>query len=133
MEGMSLGCARCGTCCDPVIMDFGTWSEAVEDARRYGPGEVTPPGQWANRVFVAANLRPVGAGGGKVDLACRFYDRAHMACRAYDQRPPMCSGYPWYGRDPEPSNAPLCCSYLLDVAPSERPAGSWPLIPLTVI
>lgn len=114
-------------------MNFHTWTGAVTDARLYEPGEFTSPGQWTNRVFIAANLRPVGAGDGMVELECRFYDRDHMACRAYDQRPPMCSDYPQYGRDPDPANMPLCCSYLLDVPPSERREGSWPLIPLTVI
>jgi Fe-S-cluster containining protein len=115
-------------------MDFGTWTEAVADSRRYEPGEVTPPEQWCNRVFIAENMRPSGAGGGSIELTCRFYDRDHRACRAYAQRPAMCSGYPWYGREPDGSKPAYGqCSYLLDVPPPERPEGSRPLIPLTAV
>ena len=118
-----------------MLLDFEVWTQAVADARRHDPGECEfrPREQWENRVFVAANLRPVRTRGDKIELECRFYDREHAACRAYGRRPPMCSGYPWYGRDPEPGWAYRQCSYLLDVPPAERPAGSRPLIPLTVV
>jgi hypothetical protein len=84
-------------------------------------------------VFIAANMRPARAADGHIELDCRFYDREHMACRAYDHRPAMCSGYPWYGREPDTSRLYGQCSFLLDVPPSERPEGSRPLIPLTVV
>lgn len=114
-------------------MDFAVWSEAVAVARRFEAGDVTPAGQWANRVFLAANTRAIGVRDGQVMLECRFFDRDHQECRAYDRRPPMCSGFPWYGREPEPGRLMYGqCSYLLDVAASERPEGSRPLIPLTV-
>ena len=134
---VSLGCAKCGACCDPVFIDYDVWAGAVADARRYGADgqEVQPRGQWANRIFIAASMRPVGARNGQVMLECRFYDREHAMCRAYDDRPPLCSGYPWYGDEPS-SHAHelgLSCSYLLDVPPAERPEDARPLIPLTVL
>ena len=135
---MSLGCARCGQCCDPVFIDFSVWTGVVADARRYNPPEQQPKprGEWANRVFIAANMRPIGARHDQVMLRCRFYDAEHRMCGAYDKRPPMCTDYPWYGTGPDEEHiggvGPQC-SYLLDVAPELRPEGSRPLIPLTVL
>lgn len=120
-----------------MCIDFGTWTRVVEKARRYSRDDIedNDDGWWDDHVFIAANMRPVGARDGQVRLACRFYDREHSECRAYDQRPPMCRRYPWYGR--EPSGAAFGpfsqCSFLLDLPPSERPEGSRPLIPLTVV
>lgn len=37
-------------------------------------------------------------------------------CRNYDDRPPMCSGFPWYGRGPDPRKGlPLDCSFRIDL------------------
>jgi len=130
---LSLGCARCGACCDPVALDFSVWQWAVTDARTHASEDFASAEHRADRMFIAASLRPVSAEGGVIYLACRFYDREHMACRAYEDRPPMCSGYPWYGRDPEPYRGYGQCSYQLDLPPSQRPEGSRPLIPLTVV
>ena len=119
-------------------IDFGRWASAVAMARRYDPDEVDlsselTRGYWANYLFLAASCRPVGAKDGQVLLACENYDPAHQMCRAYDRRPPVCSGFPWYGREPGDGGAEPRCSYWLDVPPADRPEGYRPLIPLTVI
>lgn len=119
-------------------IDFGVWARGVATVRRRNPDEVDLSGEldreyWANCLFLAAACRPVGALDGQVFLACEHYDDAHQMCRAYDSRPPVCSGFPWYGRKPGDGGAEQRCSYLLDVPPADRPAGSRPLIPLTVI
>jgi Fe-S-cluster containining protein len=128
-------CARCGDCCDPVKIDFDVWARAVATARRHGPDDVDPLSTeyWANCLFLAADCRPVGALNGQVLLACAHYDREHQACRAYGRRPPVCSGFPWYGREPGDGGAEPRCSYWLDVAPADRPEGYRPLIPLMAI
>lgn len=117
-------------------IQFGTWTAAVANARRYVPDEIGETGpedqrQWANAVFLASSLRPVYSAGGVMYLACAYYDGQTQECRAYDQRPPVCRDFPWYGREPDGDFAEGRCSYLLDVAPSERPDGARPLIPLT--
>lgn len=143
-ERPSRGCARCGSCCDPVSLDFGLWSRVTERARRYEAADFEDdPDWWRDHVFIAANMRPVGVhGGSRVSLECRFFDRAHGGCRAYERRPPMCSDYPWYGREPTAAQGLLsfsvsgsgaCCSFVADLPPDKRPPGSRPLIPLTVL
>jgi Fe-S-cluster containining protein len=134
---VSLGCARCGDCCDPVKIDFGVWVRAVAQARRYSASDCSDDEDrqyWANAVFLASRCRPAGFSDGQVLLECANYDRAHSICRDYDNRPPLCSRFPWY--DYEPGDLGICelrCSYLLDVPPAKRPEGARPLIPLIVV
>lgn len=120
-----------------MFIDFGTWTRLIGEARRYDAAtDFGDTGdKWADRVFIAASMRPVGAENGQVKLECRYYDRDHAACRAYDRRPPMCSGYPWYGQEPtgRAFGPHSRCSYQLDLPASGRPPGARPLIPLTVL
>ena len=79
----SLGCARCGDCCNPVHLDG---------------------------------------------------DNA-LICTAHDARPDVCREFPWYGdviKTGARFSATTRCSYLLDIAPHERPEGARPLIPITI-
>lgn len=119
-------------------IDFDVWARAVATVRSRNPDEVDLSGEldreyWANCLFLAAACRPVGAKDDQVLLACEHYDPAHQMCRAYDRRPPVCSGFPWYRREPGDGGAEPRCSYWLDVAPAARPEGYRPLIPLTVL
>lgn len=133
---MSLGCARCGDCCNPVKIDFEVWTRAVAAARRFDPADLTDGDRayWANAVFLASRCRVTGVRDRQVLLECANWDGAHDRCRAYEIRPPVCRDFPWYGREPGDGNVTLelRCSYLLDVPPEGRPEGARPLIPLTV-
>lgn len=123
----SLGCARCGDCCERIVLDVDP-----RDPR----WDVLPPENDARRsaVFIRAHWTATGerlAGGGSVWVCDRF-DPETRTCAAHDQRPPVCEGYPWYGRAPEPQRiAHGRCSFLLDVPAADRPAGARPLIPVT--
>jgi Fe-S-cluster containining protein len=130
----SAGCAGCGRCCDPVILDHGTYTEAVAEAR--GEGEKRP-----SVVFIAQHWHPVSAwrdsdGEVMLDLRCDAFDPVTRLCTARGQRPLVCRDYPWYGDDPVTSGRAATlypeCSYLADVPPAARPEGARPLIPITV-
>jgi Fe-S-cluster containining protein len=138
---MSLGCAGCGDCCNPVKVDFDQWARIVADVRAHDPAEVSFDGPamreyWKDSIFLAGTCRPVGAGNGFIFLECANYDTVHQSCRAYEQRTRICRGFPWYGREPDGQALNVAdsrCSYLLDVPPSQRPEGVRPLIPITPV
>jgi Fe-S-cluster containining protein len=133
-------CARCGQCCDPVKVPYGAWAEAVATARGRQPEQLDladahTARYWADAVFLAGHCRPAGGRNGFILLTCAHYDPGHRSCTAYDARPPVCRGFPWYD-DPQTRAADiaeLCCSYLLDVPPADRPEGARPLIPITPV
>ncbi len=80
-----------------------------------------------------------GPGGGQLGPGPSVFERGSVSltCRAHSSRPPVCRDYPWYGREPGQDNTEFAyvpqCSYLLDLPPGKRPAGSRPLIPLEVL
>jgi Fe-S-cluster containining protein len=139
---VTAGCAGCGACCDPVVLDYDVYAAACERARA---GETASD----DDRFIAAHWHPVsgwcGAEGGgqaapgvvRLDLRCDAFDPATRLCTARENRPPVCRDYPWYGDEPATSSRAATlypgCSYLADVAPSLRPDDARPLIPLTVI
>ena len=159
---MTAGCARCGSCCDPVPFTREQHERAVlwtTEALDGVPGPEDDAG-WAywlehgweqehrdeaiawfsaagvdqrvNADFIAAHWKPLGDGG----CACDMYDREARLCMAQDSKPPVCSRYPWYGRGPDADDGahmPLQCSYLADLPREKRPEGARPLIPLTVV
>ena len=131
----SLGCARCGDCCDPVKIDFGVWARAVGYARSLEPEQIRDDDldYRADAVFLASRCRPVAAMGTQVLLECANWDGSHNACRDYENRPPFCRRFPWYDGEKVGDICETRCSYLLDVPPSDRPEGARPLIPLTVL
>jgi hypothetical protein len=160
---VTAGCARCASCCDPVPftaaehqavsawsgaamkaagipglrtddgwawwLDHG-WNAAERDA---AIGRTDLSGSWRQDAdFIAAHWTPDGDSGCK----CDAFDPATGLCGAHDSRPPVCRNYPWYSDGPGAERAaslPSHCSYLADVPRAERPEGSRPLIPLTVI
>lgn len=132
---VSLGCAECGDCCDPVKVPFDAWTRTVEQARQYAAEDVSQDhlGNWADYLFLASRCRPVGVSDGQVLLRCANYDREHRRCRDYENRPPLCQRFPWYGEEPHGGLVELHCSFLLDVPAGQRPEGARPLIPLAVL
>jgi len=155
---VTAGCARCGACCDPVAFTRAHYEALV----KWSSGEldgIPDPGDdegWAcwqehgwedrdgaiykyapggnirvNADFIAVHWTPAAGGEG---CACDMYDRDSRLCTAHDSRPPVCSGYPWYGHDPDSGvSLPLQCSYLADLPRDQRPEGARPLIALTVV
>ena len=131
---MTAGCARCGSCCDPVIIEADVFFLCGELAR----SQEFPH---HNHRFIAQHWHPVSGwkaedGTECLSVRCDMFDPERRACTAYNDRPPVCSDYPWYGDKPNAERAaslPVECSYLADVAPADRPEGSRPLIPLSVI
>lgn len=161
-ERGGLGCAMCGDCCVEVKLRT---SPADIQARASLPGGVSfaaqgrgyirraqnAGGVMREAVFLARWLEFTGRvikadwgtnDDGSTNYVTRFvyrclkFDEVNRVCTAHDERPPMCSGYPWYGREPDPGSInrdETRCSYWLDVDPEERPEGVRPLIPLTVL
>jgi Fe-S-cluster containining protein len=131
---VSAGCARCGSCCSPVVILADAYAASCERARA---GEAVHD----NDRFIASRLRPLGAftdddGETWLESRCTAYDPLGRACTAYEDRPPVCRDYPWYGRGPDPAAAahmPRECSFLADLPPSDRGEDARPLIPLAVI
>ncbi len=129
---MSLGRARCGGCCDPVTIGHDAVVRATARARSDGPGN-------EDDLFIAQHWRTesVEDDGETAHVRCDQFSSEHRTCRAHSSRPPVCRDYPWYGREPGQDNTEFAyvpqCSYLLDLPPGKRPAGSRPLIPLEVL
>ena len=156
---MTAGCARCGSCCDPVPFSREKYEATTKWATEAVSGVPDPEDDagWAywlehgwgqesrdeailryapggstrvNADFIAAHWKPVS----DENCACDMYDREAGLCTAQDSKPPVCSRYPWYGREPDDGTGmPLQCSYLADLPREKRPEGARPLIPLMVI
>jgi hypothetical protein len=158
---MTAGCAGCGSCCDPVILNDETYEqlgkywtstalEGVPDPRsdenwaawrevgytddqREATITCYLPGSdyRADADFITEHWHPLGDG----EYRCDRFDPARRGCMAYADRPPVCRNYPWYGREPWASDTdpPSRCSYLADLPRPDRPEGARPLIPLLVV
>jgi len=132
---MSLGCARCGSCCDPVHLDPS--NRALIDGCRDGT-KIAAPGGSAE--FILAHWTEIERRDTGATYSCDRYDPDTRACTAHEDRPPVCRNYPWYDDDTDPEalrkRAPQvnrCCSFLLDVPPADRGPDARPLIPVTVV
>lgn len=121
-------CARCGSCCDPVILMFDPQERAAE---RLGSGE--PLEDWSTQQYEFFRDHWTSTSTFEDDLdgepvtvhrvRCDQYDPDTRSCMAHDTRPQVCSEFPWYGRDPNSEGsrhiahalAPQC-SFNADVA-----------------
>lgn len=132
---MSLGCARCGDCCDPVHLDptvadnIDHWREYAEDF--WNGGQPAPGSDMAFVLAHLTELKRTDTGWGH--YRCDWFDPASRSCTAHDARPAMCSDYPWYDGEPGSNGASDRCSYWRDVPVADRPEGARPLIPLQVL
>lgn len=123
-------CSRCGDCCDPVIITFDPQVYAAEALARL-EGKQTD--DWARHQieFLRDHWRSQSTFEETDDdgkpvtvhrVECDQFDKVARTCGAHDTRPQVCSGFPWYGREPdddlcEPSRASLSprCSFNADV------------------
>ncbi len=123
-------CARCGDCCDPVILPL-TKKQVRERNTPSGP-------------FILANWRRISraeAARRRPDLEphrpgqryyqCAAFDPDTRLCTAHDDRPPICRRFPWYEQKPEASRLGTLtrCSFWADIPQADRPSWALPLIP----
>ena len=130
---MSAGCAACGACCDPVIINADVLFGCNARAR----SEEHPVD---NDRFITQHWHPESAwtddeGGTWIGARCDAFDPETLLCTAHNDRPPVCRDYPWYGEEPGSSGVHLFaqCSYQADLPPGRRGPDARPLIPITVI
>lgn len=133
----SLGCARCGDCCDPVrvpaeILD--PYQEWIEYWRDGGDADIADADPTVR--FIATHMSETDPDDtGHRVFVCSFFDQTTRECTAHELRPPMCSGFPWYGEAPTERRIQWLyprCSYALDVPAAERRPDARPLIPITI-
>lgn len=130
MGAPTLGCARCGDCCDPVVMppDFDPMAVEAKPDSHAAADLAFIRQHWTRR-------RPRDEQDSH--WTCDRFDASARACTAYGDRPPICRNFPWYRDGPTPQRARNLahprCSYLLDVPPADRPDGARPLIPIEVV
>jgi Fe-S-cluster containining protein len=120
-------CVRCGKCCDPVILLFDPQERAAE---RLGSDEELEPWAQHQYEFFRDHWRSESTFEDDLDgervtvhrVRCDQYEAATRTCMAQEAKPDVCSGFPWYGRDPrsaanEPIAASLApqCSFNADV------------------
>jgi Fe-S-cluster containining protein len=50
-------------------------------------------------------------------FTCKHFDKETRKCTIHEIRPHVCSGYPWYGRPPEPTHLFYSpdCGYIEDI------------------
>lgn len=95
----------CGACCDPVKLRFSV--EAMTG----------PSAPFAREHWTLIEAREC-AEGTEYRVRCDVFDPATRRCTAHADRPPICSGYPWYGAEPDPERGrtlDLVCSFQADV------------------
>ncbi len=126
----TIGCARCGCCCDPVTLSqWAADTLAMWTTQRLAgvPDPSTDEG-WAywrangwNNDSAESRARAVGMyapdgstrrnadfaeqhwrrrGGDANDYDCDLFDRHTRLCAAQDSKPPICANFPWYGQAP---------------------------------
>lgn len=133
LQRSSLGCARCGDCCDPVHL-APDQRNIVDSWRTYlagNPGDAPRPG--SDAAFILDHWHELEHRDTGSTYRCDRFDPDTRQCTAHDDRPRVCSQFPVYDGPVDPEVCPPRCSYLLDVAPADRPDGARPLIPLEVL
>lgn len=123
-------CARCGDCCDPVILPFHPTERAT--ARLADPDADLSDKNREDYNFMIAHWRPIravtetDAEGDLIayyEVRCDMFDKEKRLCGAHESRPPICRNFPWYGRaeDDVEGRAPVAeslsprCSFNADV------------------
>ncbi len=125
-------CARCGDCCDPVILPL-TKKQVRERNTPSGPFILA---NW-RRISRAEALkrRPPPDGldypTGQRFYECAAFDPATRLCTAHDDRPPVCRRFPWYEQEPDAGRLGTLtrCSFWADIPQADRPSWALPLIP----
>lgn len=126
-------CTMCGMCCQAIVLNLHPKSFRYEEELcdeykdRFDRGEKLCDSEFASLFFesiteedaLAINpyLKTWGLNGGtKYYYRCTKFDKSTNSCTVNGQKPHTCSGYPWYGRSPNPKD-PLysaSCGYHID-------------------
>lgn len=131
-QSPGLGCARCGDCCEHILMS-GEFDPELLRVVRDSDADVSVAFIKTHWTLTDVVKDEHGAPQATV-WNCDRFDSKNRICTAHDDRPPICVGYPWYDREPGPGRMlPLKCSYAWDIPPWERAPGAQPLLPLEVI
>jgi Fe-S-cluster containining protein len=102
---------------DPVFVHLNWVPITREEAHKINP-------------FLAVNERTVrdtwsGEGATSYEklhfYTCKHHDKVTRKCTIHEIRPRVCSEYPWYGRNPEPSHLFYSedCGYREDLLPKD--------------
>lgn len=105
-------CSRCGDCCESMFLS------STKRRLREMLGETdTSDSNVANAEFILEHWHGgVANGPGRTKRwACDAFDPVSRLCTAHEDRPPVCSGFPWYGRDPYDLNLSPRCSFREDI------------------
>lgn len=98
-------CARCGDCCDPVVLTFDPQERAARRLHDAENGDELGVYNRRNYEFMLAHwrvIRPILSNGFTTDsfeVECDQFNKGTRSCEAQDAKPPICADYPWYGRD----------------------------------
>lgn len=92
-------CARCGRCCDPVILLFDPQERAAEVfADPESSDDNLLNAAWMQDHWAVVHSYEDDDGDVVRRVRCDAYDPETRLCGAHDQRPPVCSDFPWYGK-----------------------------------
>lgn len=95
----------CGLCCDPVVLPFDP--EVMN-----GPSGPFAREHWS----VVEHQAATDATPELWRVRCDRFDPDTRLCAAHSERPPICSGYPWYGRAPDPGRVlDPGCAFQVDI------------------
>lgn len=99
------GCSRCGDCCERI---HSVPMEQFVAMTAHDPATMNAVGKSniATAVFAIEHWKVVGVETDALGLvthniyACEAFDPVTRLCTAHEARPPVCSGFPWYGKEP---------------------------------
>jgi len=132
---MGATCNGCGDCCDPVILPYSKFEAQTmhpmhrkelftEREWRWLMEELEPMPRkegLAKAPYLGAGVTYGRVAGQEIVLYSHFYrcsnfDVETRSCTSYHDRPEVCSEFPWYGAQPNPTKAiSPRCSYNEDL------------------
>lgn len=117
-------CSKCGDCCENIHV--GMDMNKIRRIAYQVPAHPEWQSGWVkfNESIESARFalnvwkfEREGREGGSI-FSCPRFDAEARLCTAHDERPPVCSGFPWYGDDPNPEDLtklPPRCTFNADI------------------
>lgn len=121
MEGF---CTRCGDCCEGISLASAMTKD--EFINKCIEVEVDP----GTAELVIDHWEPLEEDPTRFN--CNYFDSKKRLC-THPNRPYICTGFPWYGREPE-NEVPLSpekskrCGFWLDTPEENRPKNFLPVV-----
>ena len=109
-------CAKCGVCCIDISIKQGP--EHIKAVLDHPGFDMNDP-RSKDYIFIDKYWTydgPDSRNGHQYQ--CTKFNHATRLCEAHDERPLVCSRFPYYDKEPQPSDAewlPPQCSYTADV------------------